>query len=133
MEYKNSFRYWRDWYQGFLDGKPLDWELQRRVALIPDEDWEKGPEHIAEKIEEIRAEYLAEKLPQAEKIDLNPETGKFRATPIPLETPDLIGATLSQVQDALDDALANPANGLNDRSREICVLICIIECYGNDL
>jgi len=47
--------FWRDWYQGFLDGKPLDWELQRRVALIPDEDWEKGPAHIAEKIKEIRA------------------------------------------------------------------------------
>lgn len=52
--------FWPSWIQGFLDGKPLDWELQRRVALIPDADWEKGPEHIAEKIEEIRAEYERE-------------------------------------------------------------------------
>ncbi|MDQ2088581.1 hypothetical protein [Marimonas arenosa] len=47
-------------FEQFL-GKPLDWELQRCVALIPDQDWDKGPEHIAEKIEDIRAEYEAEK------------------------------------------------------------------------
>lgn len=49
--------YWRDWYQGFLDGKPLDWELQRRVALIPDAHWDQGPAHIAGLIDEIRARY----------------------------------------------------------------------------
>jgi hypothetical protein len=32
-----------------LEGRPLDWDLQREVALIPDEDWEKGPEHIGAK------------------------------------------------------------------------------------
>lgn len=53
--------FWREWYQGFLDGKPLDWELQRRVALIPDADWEQGPEHIAKLIEEIRARFELEK------------------------------------------------------------------------
>jgi len=49
--------YWHDWYQGFLDGKPLDWNLQREVALIPDADWEKGPAHIAGVIELIRKKY----------------------------------------------------------------------------
>ncbi|MBT2130351.1 hypothetical protein [Aliiroseovarius lamellibrachiae] len=57
----SHWSFWRDWYQGFLDGKPLDWDLQRRVALIPDDDWEKGPEHIAQKIEEIRARFELEK------------------------------------------------------------------------
>ncbi len=55
-----EWAFWRDWYQGFLDGKPLDWELQRRVALIPDDDWEKGLAHIAGKIEEIRARFELE-------------------------------------------------------------------------
>ncbi len=63
--------FWRDWYQGFLDGKPLDWELQRRVALIPDADWEKGPAHIAEKIEEIRREYDAEKSAVATRAEVD--------------------------------------------------------------
>ena len=31
---QSSWSFWHEWYQGFLDGKPLDWELQRRVALI---------------------------------------------------------------------------------------------------
>ena len=52
--------FWRDWYQGFLDGKPLDWGLQRRVATIPDADWALGPEHIAKLIEEIRARFALE-------------------------------------------------------------------------
>jgi len=56
----DAWSFWRDWYQGFLDGEPLDWELQRRVALIPDADWEQGPGHIAGKIEEIRAEFEVE-------------------------------------------------------------------------
>ncbi|MBL4751237.1 MAG: hypothetical protein JKX71_11780, partial [Amylibacter sp.] len=52
-----EFTFWRDWYQGFLDGKPLDWNLQREVALIPDADWEKGPAHIADMIAEIKARF----------------------------------------------------------------------------
>ena len=57
----NHWSHWLQWYQDCLDGNPRDWELQRRVALIPDEDWEKGPEHIAEKIEEIRRAFETEK------------------------------------------------------------------------
>ena len=59
--YEPEWSFWREWYQGFLDGKPLDWELQRRVALIPDADWALGPEHIAKLIEEIRARFELEK------------------------------------------------------------------------
>lgn len=50
-----EWAFWREWYQGFLDGKPMDWAIQRRVALIPDADWEKGAAHIAGEIAEIRA------------------------------------------------------------------------------
>ncbi|WP_132461890.1 hypothetical protein [Rhodovulum marinum] len=128
----DHFRFWIEWYQGLLDGKPIDWDLQKRVALIPDRDWGKGPEHIARKIEEIEAAYLAEKLPQAEHIEFNPETARFRAVPIPVEKADLLGATLSQVEDALDDALANPSNGLSERSREARVLRRTVAKYGND-
>jgi hypothetical protein len=39
--------FWLRWREGMLAGRPLDWELQRDVALIPDEDWQKGPAHIA--------------------------------------------------------------------------------------
>jgi len=56
LEKFDAFSFWRDWYQGFLDGKLLDWELQRRVALIDNAIWNAGPEAVAEEIERIRAE-----------------------------------------------------------------------------
>lgn len=133
VDYQNSVNgFWRDWYQGFLDGKPLDWELQRRVALIPDDDWEKGPAHIADVIADIQAEFLASKLPQAESVEFDFEDGKFFVQPTPLTNPDLLGATLSHIQDVLDDALANPSNGLNENSRETRVLKRVFTKYGND-
>lgn len=45
--------YWEQWYDGFLSGSPIDWGVQFAVASLPDEDWEKGPELIAGKINEI--------------------------------------------------------------------------------
>lgn len=53
--------FWREWYQGFLDGKPLDWELQRRVALIDDAIWKAGPEVVTKEIEKIRVKFDLEK------------------------------------------------------------------------
>ncbi|WP_282094252.1 hypothetical protein [Epibacterium ulvae] len=103
--------FWIEWYQGFLDGKPLNWELQRRVALIADPIWEEGPEAVAQEIERIKAEWLAEQLPMAETIELNPETAKFRAVPIPVENASFVSALLDQVEDALEDCL-DGHNGL---------------------
>lgn len=53
--------FWRDWYQGLLVGKPLDWELQRRVALIDNRIWDAGLEAVAEEIEKIRIKFDLEK------------------------------------------------------------------------
>ncbi len=81
----NHSSFWRDWYRGFLIGDPIDWELQRRVALIEEAIWEAGPEAVAEEIERIRAEWLAEQLPQADQVEFDLEDGLFQSTPIPLE------------------------------------------------
>lgn len=132
LSLNRNFNFWRDWYQGFLDGKPLDWELQRRVALIPDADWEQGPAHIAEKIEEIKAKFLAEKAPLAETVEFNEATAKFHTVPREIAKPDLLGATLSQVEDALDDVLVDQNNGLHDGSREVRVLRRTLARYAND-
>lgn len=53
--------FWREWYQGFLEGEPLDWELQRRVALIESAIWKAGAEAVAKEIEKIRATFNLEK------------------------------------------------------------------------
>lgn len=55
------FKYWSDWFEGFLEGRPVDWELQRRVAHIDNAIWETGPEAVAQEIERIRAGYDLEK------------------------------------------------------------------------
>lgn len=39
---------WKRWYQGMLDGDPLDWAVQRETAEIPNVNWEAGPERIAD-------------------------------------------------------------------------------------
>ena len=46
--------FWREWYQSLLDGEPIDWVLQRRIALIEDAVWEAGIEAVASEIEKIR-------------------------------------------------------------------------------
>ncbi|MEO9827272.1 MAG: hypothetical protein ABJF50_22950 [Paracoccaceae bacterium] len=66
--------FWREWYQGLLDGEPLDWTLQRRVALIDDKVWEAGIEAVAVEIEKIRIIFDLEK----RIVDL--ETDLRRAT-----------------------------------------------------
>jgi hypothetical protein len=55
-----DWSFWYEWYQGFITGKPLDWELQRRVAMIDNATWEAGPEVVAEEIKKIRAKYYLE-------------------------------------------------------------------------
>lgn len=50
-----------EWYSGMLDGQPMSWDLQRRVALIDDAIWEIGPEAVAEEIAKIRAKFDLEK------------------------------------------------------------------------
>ena len=62
--------FWSDWYKSIIEGKPLDWELQMRVALIPNSDWDNGYDHVAGKIEiiykqwelQLEIEKLKEKL-----------------------------------------------------------------------
>ncbi|AUR04379.1 hypothetical protein PhaeoP72_02421 [Phaeobacter inhibens] len=125
-----KWQFWRQWYQGVLAGKPLDWELQKRIALIDDEVWN-TPEAVADEIERIEAEFLAEKLPMAETIELNPETGKFRAVPIPVENASYMSALLTQIGDALEDCLGGH-NGLSDRSGDVKKLNRVLTKYRDD-
>lgn len=53
----STWGFWERWYDSMFEGRPLDWNLQREVALIPDDDWKQGPEHIARLIAEIEARF----------------------------------------------------------------------------
>lgn len=126
-----EFEYWREWYLGYLTGSNIDWKLQQEVALISDEVWDQGPSAVALAIEEIKAQKLQDRLPQAETIDIDPETGLFTATPVPVQNTPLMGTFLSRVADSLGDALQGN-NALNDRSREVKVLERTLSRYSND-
>ena len=128
---EKKWEFWRDWYQSYLDKKPLEFELQARVSKIGDEYWTLGPDTVANEIERIKAEMLAEKLPLAETIELNPETGKFRAVPIAVENPPYMSALLSQISDALEDCLGGH-NGLSERSGDIRKLKRVLTKYKDD-
>lgn len=131
VRFVGVWSFWREWYNGFLAGKPVDWELQRRIALIDDAVWQSGPEAVAAEIERIKAEMLSEKLPMAETIELNPETGQFRAVPIPVENAPYMSALLSQIEDALEDCLGGH-NGLSERAGDVKKLGRVLTKYRDD-
>ena len=41
-----DWSFWINWYQDALEGREPDWDMLYEIALIPDEDWQKGPVHI---------------------------------------------------------------------------------------
>lgn len=49
-----TWDFWLDWWDQLRIGQPLDWALQEKVALIPDEVWKAGPGAVAAAIREIK-------------------------------------------------------------------------------
>lgn len=51
------FEFWERWFASLVDGDQIDWELQRRVALIDNAIWEAGPAAMAAEIKRIQEEF----------------------------------------------------------------------------
>lgn len=131
-EHRSTWGFWQDWYLAMWEGRWTNWDLAHDVAKIPDDVWEEGAEAVAIQIEKIRAAQLRDRLPQAEVVAFDAETLTFSARPIAMQKPDLIGATLQQVEDSLEDVLASPSNGLSNTSREVRVIERTLRKYGNN-
>jgi hypothetical protein len=112
--------YWSNWLSGLLKGVPIDWNLQREVALIPDADWDKGPAHIAELIEEIKARFDVQNAAKKAKeylsqTPLPPHSGighNQPPEPLDMDAPpnidlDEINEKLNQILDATNNASSN--------------------------
>ena len=66
-----DWSFWIKWYRDALEGREPDWEMLEEIALIPDEDWEKGPEHINNQV----IAGIVEKYAKKEKADTSiPDT-----------------------------------------------------------
>ena len=112
--YGQEWSFWRRWYDGFLRGQHVNWNLQKRIALIDDMVWEIGPDAIAAEIERIEAEWLAEKLPQAEEI-WRGKDGRYEVLPVATDPDLMIDRLFRQLDFSLDVALrGHNVSGFND-------------------
>lgn len=95
-----DYDFWLRWYEAVLAGKAPNWALLHHIALIPNEDWEKGIGHIGKVIADIELQHAIAATPNAEQIVVNPATGLLM-----LETmSDLPADHLVDVLDMLRDA-----------------------------
>ncbi len=104
--------FWQRWYGGFLNGTPIDWNIQLAVASLPDEDWEKGPEWIAGKIAEIEAEHRRTAKAQLPAEDVIAQSVRLLERPLLLETNAKGLQQLSQM--AIDAYRREISNALPD-------------------
>ncbi|MBC6408526.1 MAG: hypothetical protein GDA40_10680 [Rhodobacteraceae bacterium] len=98
-----DFGFWVRWYEGLLQGRPMDPALVRDIALIAPDDWDRGPTHIAEKIAGIELDTIRRATPLAEQVEWVPETERIRIVPIPMGNRHLYDTVLDKLRDALDD------------------------------
>lgn len=113
---ESQWDFWREWYQGFLDGNPMDWELQRRVALIDDVIWEAGPETVADEIERIR---LAMRTAVAPALIRDEDNNAFRIDNDEPLASDILEYSCERIGTVLQHALAAAgSNGLREDSYE---------------
>ena len=100
---------------------------------IPGPDfYDDGGDVVEGRPPEDDAVELSQRLPLAEELIQNSETGIFHVRLKEVEKPDLLAATLGQLADAIEDVLESPSNGLNANSLEIRKLRRTIERYAND-
>jgi len=125
--------FWREWYQSLLDGDPLDWRLQRRVALIDDAIWKAGTEAVAAEIEKIRIIFDLEKRIADLETDLRRATSDRHGiggnNPPEMLDDAPIAKELVIVWQPLKDLSKEISNGYPDSSR----LQILIERLGSAL
>lgn len=111
-----EWAFWRDWYQGFVDGQPMNWALQQEVALIADAEWNKGAAHIAGLIKRIRLKFRTAVTP---RLIHDSEEGVFTVEPEDALAADVLEFACTRIEGVLKNALeAAGANGLLPDSYE---------------
>ncbi|SLN42885.1 hypothetical protein PSJ8397_02182 [Pseudooctadecabacter jejudonensis] len=129
--HSEHLKFWRRFYEGMWNGTFDEWALAFEVIQIPEEDWEKGYEHIGEVISGIEARLLAERAPLAERIVFDEDSEIFTVEPIPLENAPLIQTITQRIEDCLDDAL-NGCNGLRPDESVVTKLRRANSRYSNN-
>ncbi|SUZ32202.1 hypothetical protein ROE7235_01956 [Roseibaca ekhonensis] len=98
-----AWRFWVEWYENALYGRPQDYDLLTTIALIDPADWDKGADHVNALIAKIWLEHIAETRPLGEdEIDIGPDglwhrTGKS----------DIDGDIFQDAVESVQDEIAN--------------------------
>lgn len=127
-----AFAFWLRWYEAMRDGRAVDWEMLEEVVLIDNAVWEEGPDRIAEEIAKIEAKYIVASAPLDERVESDPATGLLRVVPAEISDRPLLSALLMQVEDALELALAQRANGLSETIYPTPLLRATLTKHAND-
>ncbi len=99
--------FWKRWYQGILQGKPLDWNLQRHVALDVGSDvWDAGIEAVAKRVAEIEEKW---RYANSDSHEISPEpvsknsvAALFDRSPVVIASMKTLSETVSLRVDAFD-------------------------------
>lgn len=115
-----DWSFWIEWYEGILNGSPMDWDLIFKIATeITNEEWDAGQVRVAARIREIRHDYRTSVTPPLVRLP----NGKWDVqsdTKIPAEP---IEFAIAQVEIALTAALgADQGNGLTETSGETILI-----------
>lgn len=116
----DDWSFWIEWYEGILNGTPMDWDLIFKIATeITEEEWDAGQVRVAARIREIRLDYRTSVTPPLVRLP----NGKWDVqsdTKIPAEP---IEFAIAQVEIALTAALgADQGNGLTETSGETILI-----------
>lgn len=111
--------------------------IEAAAQSIVDEDgtydWTPRAESESSEARVLRfAARIDRHLPLAERIVLNEETGAFNMVAASAAKPDLLKATLSQIEDALDDCIASQSNGLSEQDHDVRKLRRMLSKYTDD-
>lgn len=122
------WEFWTRWWDAAIAGTPLDWDLQRDIALIPDYVWKQGPGAVAieiARVEELHAlrRELAElkrRIEQPEQVIEAVAGADLRGHNNPpelIETPAELRETLVVVWEELREAEREVAKPLPEPGR----------------
>jgi hypothetical protein len=98
-----GWRFWVEMYENALHGRPQDYDLLTKIALIDSADWDKGADHVNALIAQIRLEHIAETRPLGEDaIDIGPD-GLWHRTGKSDIDGDILQDAVESVQDEIAD------------------------------
>ncbi len=120
-----GWRFWIDWYDRALTGRPQDWKLLEKIALIDPTDWDKGEDHVNARILQI----IRDHRPPPPK--LTPEIRAHLDLVLTLRDPSRQSAGYLKRQfEALEQAYRQKVGCPNETPEELEPIVTLGRAFG---